>query len=86
MKSSGRPSVSYSRNASSPGIDARPAAAARSSTSSSRGSPSVRTASNRSSSLRTTCTIASRPVLQLGIGVAQLADDDVDQLVEERLA
>ena len=41
-----------------------------SSTSSSRGRPLVSTASNRSSSPRTTCAMASRSGLQLGIGVA----------------
>ncbi len=60
MKSSGTPSESYSRNASSPGTMPLPAAA-RSSASSRRGSPAVSTASNRSSSLRTTRTMASRP-------------------------
>ena len=84
MKSSGTPSESYSRNASSPGT-VSPAAAARSSASSRRGRPAVSTASNRSSSLRTTRTIASRLRLQLRIRVAHLGDDDVDEFVEDRL-
>ena len=84
MKSSGTPSESYSRKASSPGTGV-PAAAARSSTSSSRGRPAVSTASNRSSSLRTTWTMASRFCLELRIGVAHLGDDDVDQRVEDGL-
>ncbi len=45
------------------------------------GSPSVSTTPKRSSSLRTTCTIASRLAVKLRIRVAHLADDDVDELV-----
>ena len=85
MKSSGTPSESYSRNASSPGQHACPARPRDRATSSSRGSPAVSTASKRSSSLRIDLHDRVAVRLQLRIRVAHLARRDVDQRVEERL-
>ena len=85
MKSSGRPNVSYSLNASSPGSSRPGDAAARSIASSSLGKPPARTALKRSSSLRDDADDRVAVRSQLGIGVAHLADDDVDELVQERL-
>ena len=68
------------------GHDRAAGAAARSSTSSRRGSPPVSTASNRSSSLRITCTTASRLALQLRDRRRPSRDEHVDQRVQERLA
>ena len=84
MKSRGRPCVSYSRNATSPGTTPSPAAAL-SSTSSSRGSPLVSTASKRSSSLRMTWTTMSRPVVSSGYASPNSRTTRIDQRVEERL-